>query len=60
MIITENIEINGKKFKKTYSDAGVMIEREGINYTEAIDPEEFSSREYNETDVEIVNIELEQ
>lgn len=56
MIIRENIEINGKNFIKTYSDKGFMIERDGIKYTEAIDPEKFNDRIYIETDVEIINI----
>lgn len=49
MIIKENLTINGKEFVKTYSDAGMMVERDGVRYSEAIDPEEFG-REYTETD----------
>ena len=51
MIIVEDITINGKLFKKTYSDEGFMIEREGIRYNEAIDPLEFADRIYTETDI---------
>ena len=50
MIIVEDIKINGKSFKKTYSDEGFMIEREGVRYSEAIDPIEFNDRIYIETD----------
>lgn len=53
MLITENIKINGKNFKRTYSDKNLMIERDGVKYTEAIDPENFFDREYIETDIKI-------
>ena len=49
MIKTENLTINGKSFIRTYSDSGYMVERDGIRYSEAIDPAEFS-RQYTETD----------
>ena len=49
MIKTENITINGKEFVRTYSDAGMMVERDGVRYSEAIDPAEFN-RVYTETD----------
>ena len=49
MIKTENLTINGKAFVKTYSDSGYMVEREGVRYSEAIDPAEFN-RQYTETD----------
>lgn len=49
MIITENLTINGRAFVKTYSDKGMMVERDGVRYSEAIDPAEFG-REYTETD----------
>lgn len=48
MIIKENLTINGKAFVKTYSDLGMMVERDGVRYSEAIDPAEFG-REYTET-----------
>jgi hypothetical protein len=48
MIITNEITINGKSFIKTYSDSGMKIEREGVKYSEAIDPSEFG-RVYTET-----------
>ena len=49
MIKTENMTINGKSFVKTFSDSGYMVERDGIRYSEAIDPAEFD-RQYTETD----------
>ena len=50
MIVTENITVNGKKFTKKYSDKGMMLERNGVYYSEALDPAEFD-RLYNETDI---------
>lgn len=49
MIKTEEIIINGKLFVRTYSDSGYLVEREGVRYSEAIDPAEFG-RIYTETD----------
>ena len=49
MIVRENLTINGKEFIKTFSNAGYMIERDGIRYDEAIDPAELN-RQYTETD----------
>ena len=48
MIVKENMEISGRAFVKTYSDAGFYIERDGEKYSEAIDPADIS-REYTET-----------
>ena len=53
MIVVENVKINGEDFRKTYSDEGFMIEREGVKYSEAIDPIEFSDRVYIETEEKI-------
>lgn len=52
MIITETVEINAKQFTRTYSNAGFYIQRDGVNYAEAIDPEN-SGRTYTETDVPV-------
>jgi hypothetical protein len=49
MIKTEKITINDKVFIRTYSDSGYMVERDGVCYSEAIDPVEFG-RTYTETD----------
>lgn len=56
MIITERLTIGGRKFIKTYSDEGFMVERDGVRYAEAIDPAEFG-RQYTETDEKIEEIE---
>ena len=52
MIITEEMVINNKLFIKTYSDSGYMIERNSIQYSEAIDLACFN-REYIETNIPI-------
>ena len=52
MIKTENLTIGGRAFVKTYSDDGYMIERDGVRYSQAIDPAEFG-RKYTETDEKI-------
>ena len=49
MIHTETIVVNGKEYTRAWSDLGVMIERDGTRYEEAIDPAEFG-RTYTETD----------
>ena len=49
MIITETVTINNKQFTKTYSDSGFMVERDGVQYSEAIDPID-ANRVYTETD----------
>lgn len=48
MIKTEIITINGIQFKKTWSDANYLIERDGAKYSEAIDPIDVE-RTYTET-----------
>lgn len=48
MIKIETITINDKDFQYTYSDEGYMIERDGIIYSDAIDPID-SGRTYTET-----------
>ena len=55
MIIQTTKEINGIVYDYTYSDSGFMIERNGIRYSEAIDPLD-SGRVYTETD-ELIEIE---
>ena len=49
MIVTENMTVGGKAFVRTYSNSGYMVERDGVRYSEAIDPAEFG-RTYTETD----------
>lgn len=57
MIVTEYYKTreDGVVLNRTYSDIGMMIERDGVRYSEAIDPAELN-RQYTETDepVEIV------
>ena len=56
MIVKTTKEINGVEYDYTYSDAGMMIERDGVRYGEALDP--FGSgREYIETDEPIETVE---
>lgn len=52
MIVTETRVLNGRTFDYTYSDRGMMIERDGAQYSEAYDPQG-SGRVYIETDVPI-------
>ena len=51
MIITKFYKTreDGVVLNRTYSDAGMMIERDGVRYSEAIDPAELG-RTYTETD----------
>ena len=49
MIIQATKEINGVIFTYTYSDSGNMIERDGVRYSEAVDPLD-SGRLYTEID----------
>ena len=50
MIQTEMITVGGRQLRRTWSDLGVMIERDGKMYSEAVDPAEFD-RVYTETDI---------
>ena len=50
MIKTEMIMIDNRQLRRTWSDLGVMIERDGEMYSEAVDPAEFD-RVYTETDI---------
>lgn len=49
MIIIEKVELNGREFTHTYSDAGLMIRKTGTDeiYSDAYDVLDF---EYVETD----------
>jgi hypothetical protein len=59
MIVTEYYRTreDGVVLNRTYSDIGMMIERDGVRYSEAIDPADLN-REYLETDVPIETEEL--
>ena len=52
MIKTELIMIDDRQLRRTWSDAGFMIERDGAVYSEAVDPAEFD-RIYTETDIHV-------
>lgn len=58
MIVTEYFKTrsDGVVLNRTYSDKGMMIERDGVRYDKAIDPAELN-RQYVETDVSIDMIE---
>lgn len=49
MIIQTTKEINGVIYAYAYSDSSYMIERDGVRYSEAVDPLN-SGRVYTETD----------
>ena len=53
-IVTEYYETrkDGIVLNRTYSDRGMMIERDGVQYSEAIDPVDIE-RIYTETDIPI-------
>ena len=59
MIITEYYmtRTDGVVLNRTYSDEGMMIECEGVPYSEAIDPAELN-RQYAETDIPIAELEV--
>ena len=50
MIQTEIVTILGKQFRRTWSNAGFLIERDGAQYSEAVDQLD-SGRTYTETEV---------
>lgn len=54
MIIQTTKEINGVVYDYAYSDSGYMIERDGVRYSEAVDPID-SGRLYTETD-ELIDV----
>lgn len=60
MIVTEYYRTreDGVVLNRTYSDLGMMIERDGVRYSEAIDPAELG-RTYTETDEPIEQDEIE-
>lgn len=55
-IITEyfRTRTDGVVLNRTYSDIGMMVERDGVRYSEAVDPAELG-RIYTETDEPIEN-----
>ncbi len=57
MITVETIELNGIQYKHTYSDT-YTITRDGVEYTEAIDPYD-SDRVYEETETKLEDVLIE-
>lgn len=59
MIVTEYFKTrsDGVVLNRTYSDIGMMIERDGVLYSEAVDPADMG-RTYTETDVHIEEVEV--
>lgn len=57
-IVTEYFKTraDGVVLNRTFSDAGYMIERDGIRYSEAVDPAELN-RQYKETAEPIETVE---
>ena len=52
MIIRENITIDGREFVRTTSDEGRYVVRDGVAYSEAVDPVEYAeARVYTEGDI---------
>ena len=49
---TELIMADDRQLRRTWSDAGFMIERDGAMYSEAVDPAEFD-RVYTETNMPV-------
>ena len=49
MVIKTIKTVDGVTYDYTYSDAGMMIARDGVRYSEAVDPLD-SGRVYTETD----------
>ena len=49
MIVKTTQEINGVVYAYTYSDSGFMIERDGVEYSEAVDVTD-APYTYTETD----------
>ena len=52
MIKTELITVDNRQLRRTLSDAGFIIERDGAMYSEAVDSVEFD-RVYTETDMPV-------
>ena len=52
MIKTELIMVDERQLRRTWSDAGFLIERDGAQYSEAVDPLD-SGRTYTETEAPI-------
>ena len=56
MIKSEIVIFGNKSFVRSYSDSGMMIERDGVVYDEAFDPTG-EERNYTETD-QLIKVEV--
>ena len=57
MIVQTTKEINGVMYAYTYSDSGFMIERDGVEYSEAVDVTD-APYTYTETETPIETPEM--
>lgn len=57
MVVTEKIKINDIEYTRNYSDIGMYIERDGVRYSDAIDPVD-TDRKYTETDEPIPKLDI--
>lgn len=57
MIVQTTKEINGVMYSYTYSDSGFMIERDGVEYSEAVDVTD-APYTYTETETPIETPEM--
>lgn len=57
MIKIETVTINGVDYQYTYSNEGYLIERDGVQYVEAIDPIN-TDRIYMETKIKPEEIDM--
>ena len=57
MIVQTTQEINGVMYAYTYSDSGFMIERDGVEYSEAVDVTD-APYTYTETETPIETPEM--
>lgn len=49
MVVKTTKTVDGVTYDYTYSDSGMMIQRDGVRYSEAVDPLD-SGRVYTETE----------
>ena len=54
MVKSDIVDINGTQYRRTYSDSGYYIERDGMQFSEAVD---FLGADfvYTETNIKIHN-----
>ena len=59
MLITETVTIKDEKFVKNYSDRGLFIERNGVQYEEAVDPIEYKDSRISTEADKLIEVEQE-